>query len=109
MHTARTLLVLVSFVGGLMEVASAQHKVHFPAVRVWRGLGIDLDGAGIGWQHDLHFFGTGPLFYNAGFFRKQSLRNAATGGLRNERGDNPEDSDAAGHGGFVWHGGSRLR
>ena len=30
MHTARTLLVLVSFVGGLMEVASAQHKYIFP-------------------------------------------------------------------------------
>ena len=30
MHTARTLLVLVSFVGGLMEVALAQHKYIFP-------------------------------------------------------------------------------
>ena len=30
MYSARTLLVLVSFVGGLMEVASAQHKYIFP-------------------------------------------------------------------------------
>ena len=34
--------------GGLVEVVSAQHKYIFSAVRVWRGLGIDPDGAGVG-------------------------------------------------------------
>ena len=45
MHTARTLLVLVSFVGGLMEVASAQHKYISRSSRL-AGLGIDPDGPG---------------------------------------------------------------
>ena len=48
MYSARTLLVPVFLMGGLMEVASAQHKYIFPQFAFGRGLGIDPDGAGVG-------------------------------------------------------------
>ena len=48
LHTARTLLVPVFLMGGLMEVASAQHKYIFPQFAFGGGLGIDPDGAGVG-------------------------------------------------------------
>ena len=109
MYSARTLLVPVLLMGGLMEVASAQHKYIFPQFAFGGGWESTLMVQALDSQHNLYFFSTGSLFYDAGSLRQQPLRNATAADLRNERVDDPEDSDAAGHGGFVWYGGSRLR
>ena len=109
MHTARTLLVLVSFVGGLMEVASAQHKYIFPQFAF-----------GGGWESTLMvqardvptvctFSAQDRFLTMRGLLGNNISGNFHTADFRNERVDDPEDIDAAGHGGFIWYGGSRLR
>ena len=108
MYSARTLLVPVLLMGGLMEVASAQHKYIFPQFAF-----------GGGWESTLMVqaldsnttctFSAQDRSLRCGILTATTLRNATAADLRNKRVDDPEDSDAAGHGGFVWYGGSRLR
>ena len=45
---ARTLLVPVFLLGGLMELGVGSTQIRLPAIRIWWRLGIDPDGAGVG-------------------------------------------------------------
>ena len=106
MYFARTLLVPVLLISGLVGVASAQHKYVFPQFVFGGGWASTLMVQGHRHTHNLYFFCTGPLSHDVESFRQQFLRNFHTADLRNERVDDPKDSDPAEHGGLVWHGGS---
>ena len=95
--------------GGLVEVVSAQHKYIFPQFAFGGGWESTLMVQALGSNTTCTFSAQDRSFTMRGSLRQQPLRNAAAADLRNERVDDPEDSDAAGHGGFVWYGGSRLR
>ena len=85
-------------------------QVRFSAVRVWRRLDIDLNGAGKRHTHNLHVFCTGPLPHDGESVPVTNISSTVYNAhLRKERVDDPEDSDTAGHGGLVWHGDSRLQ
>ena len=108
MYFARSrllVLFLLIWLGGLVEVASAQHRYIFPQFAF-----------GWGWESTLMVQASATpttctflhraAFSRCGSVRQRSLINFHTADLRNERVDDPKDSDPAEHGGLVWHGGS---
>ena len=109
MYSARTLLVPVLLMGGLMEVASTQHKYIFPQFAFGGGWESTLMVQALDGNTTCTFSAQGRSFTMREPSGNSLSGNTAAAGLRNERVDDPEDSDAAGHGGFIWYGGSRLR
>ena len=109
MYFARTLLVPVLLIGGLVEVASAQHKYVFPQFVFGGGWASTLMVQASATPTTCSFSAQGR-FLTMGHLSGNNISGTSiTLTFGNERVDDPEDSAPAGHGGLVWHGGSRLQ